>query len=96
MPNNRLNDRQKRIIRTFSNVLRDKPDKTVWSYNTISSDDKRYDLAVQINTGITAVDEIEDIYEFDLKLFERIGLITSIDDRMAFRLIVPMIHRLAR
>ena len=96
MPNNRLNDRQKRIIRTFSNGLCDKPDKTEWSYNTISSDDNACDLAVDINSGITAVDEIKDIHKSDLKLFERIGLITSIDDRMAFRLIVPMIHRLAR
>ena len=96
MPNNRLNDRQKRIIRTFSNGLRDKPDKPEWSYDTIPSDDNRPDLVVEINTGIAAVDQIKDIYASDLKLFERIGLITPIDDRMAFRLIVPMIHKLAR
>ena len=96
MPNNRLNDRQKRIIRTFSNGLRDKPDKTEWSYNTIPSDDNRPDLAVEINTGITAVDEIEDIYECDLKLFKRIGLITPIAGRKAFRLNARKIHRLAR
>jgi len=97
MPNIQFSDRQKRIIRAFSHALREKPEKTDWSYNTMpSDDDRRLDLAVCINIGIPAVDDIKDIYDSDLKLFKRIGLITPIPSRSAFRVNVPMIHRLAR
>ena len=65
MPNNQFNDRQKRIIRAFSKGLRDKPDKTKWSYQSIPSDDNAFDLAVDINSGIPAVDEIKDIHKSD-------------------------------
>ncbi len=99
MPNYRINDRQKCIIRTFSKVLRDKPDKDKigWSYNTMQSDDddNRFDLAVQINIGISAVDKIQDIYKSDLKLFTQIGLITPIPGRKAFSVNARMVHSLA-
>ena len=96
MPRNQLNDRQKRIIRSFSKGLRDKPDKTDWSYNTVPSDDNGYDLAVNINIGIPAVDDIKDIHKSDLKLFEQIGLITRIPGRKAFRVNERKIQSLAR
>lgn len=96
MPNFRLNDRQKRIIRTFSKALRDKPQKTEWSYNTMPSDDNPSDLAVCINTGIPALDEIQDIYRSDLKLFGQIGLISPTPGRKAFRVNVEVIRRYAK
>ena len=96
MPRNQLNDRQKRIIRSFSKGLRDKPDKTKWSYMTIPSDDNACDLAVDINSGNPTVDDIKDIHKSDLKLFEKIGLITPIPGRKAFRVNVRMIHSLSR
>lgn len=96
MPNYRLSDRQKHIIRAFLNGLRNKPDKIEWSYDTMPSDDNRSDLAVCINTGIPAVDEIQDIYKSDLKLFGQIGLISPIPGRSAFRIDVRMIRRYAK
>ncbi len=96
MPNNQMSERHKRIIRAFSKGLGVKPDKTDWSYNTMPSDDNGFDLAVCINSGIPAVDEIQDIHKSDLKLFVRIGLITPIPGRNAFRVNLQKIRRLAR
>lgn len=95
MPTGRLDERQKRIIRAFSNALRDNPDKTDWSYNTMPSDDNAFDLSVDINAGIPAVDEIRDIHKSDLKLFGRMGIITPIPGRKAFRVNKQKVHRLA-
>ena len=96
MPKHRLDDTQKRIIRTFLEAIRNKPDKTDWSYNTMPSDDNGFDLAVCINSGIPIVDEIKDMHKSDLKRFHEIGLITLIPGRKAFRVNVPMIRRYAR
>ncbi len=95
MPNYRINDRQKRIIRTFSKALRDKPDKIDWSFQTMQSDENPFDLAVNINSGISIVDEITDFFRSDLKLFMKIGLITPIPGRKAFRVNVRKVHSLA-
>ena len=62
MPNNQFNDRQKRIIRAFSKGLRDKPGETKWSYQSIPGDDNAFDLAVDINSGIPAGDDLTRTY----------------------------------
>lgn len=95
MPRHQLNDRQKRIVRSFLNAIRNKPDKTDWSYITMPSDDNGYDLAVVITIGIPVVDEIKDMHKSDLKRFQQIGLITLIPGRKAFRVKVGMIRRYA-
>lgn len=96
MPKDQLTERQNRIVRTFLKAIRNNPEKTDWSYTTMPSDDNGYDLAVEITVGIPVIDEIKDLRKSDLKLFQKIGLITLILGRKAFRVNAQMIRHYAR